>query len=437
MAAVCQGRDLVMGIRDRVVELRRVRAADLRPNPKNWRTHPKAQQEALRGILAEVGYADALLARETPEGLQILDGHLRAETTPDAEVPVLIIDVTDEEADKLLLTLDPLAAMAEGDADALRALLEQVETDSDAVRKMFDGLAKEYGAQPGPKPLDDPGPKFDEAEQLRKKWGVEPGQLWTLGEHRLLTGDSTNTADVARLMNGDRAVLFATDPPYLVGYDGMNHPGTRPKTNTDWSGTYGKTWDEADAAQNSDLYDRFIKVAVEVAILPNAAWYCWHASRRQRMVEDAWEKNGAFVHQQIIWSKPNRPILTRSWYLWSHEPCFFGWLKGKKPPKETVDYGRTVWEIEGLNNDERPDHPTPKPLDCFSIPMRQHTKVGDVCYEPFSGSGSQIIAGEREGRRVYAMEISPAYVAVTLERWAEATGRKPERLDVGAAAERE
>ena len=423
-----------MKIRDRVTELRRVRAGSLLPSPKNWRRHPKAQADALRGLLSEIGYADALLARETPEGLMLIDGHLRAETTPDAVVPVLVLDVTEAEADKLLLSLDPLAAMAEGDADALRTLLAQVETDSDAVQRMLDGLAKEYGAQPGPKPLDDPGPNFEEAEKLRKKWGVEPGQLWTLGEHRLLCGDSTNPADVTRLMNGSRAILFATDPPYLVGYDGTNHPGTkasekRASLNTDWSQGYGATWDEADAEQNSDLYNRFMRVAVDVALLPNAAWYCWHASRRQRMVEEAWEKNGAFVHQQIIWTKPNRPILTRSWYLWAHEPCFFGWLKGKKPPKETVDYGRTVWEIEGLNNDERPDHPTPKPLDCFAIPMRQHTKVGDVCYEPFSGSGSQIIAGERESRRVYAMEVSPAYVAVTLERWAAATGGKPELLE--------
>jgi DNA modification methylase len=419
-----------MRIRDRVVELRRVPASSLLPSPRNWRRHPKAQADALRGLLSEIGYADALLARETPEGLMLIDGHLRAETTPDAVVPVLILDVTEAEADKLLLSLDPLAAMAEGDAESLRSLLSQVETDSDAVRRMFDGLAKEYGAQPGPKPLDDPGPDLDAADELRKKWNVEAGQLWALGEHRLLCGDSTNSNDVTRLMNGSRAVLFATDPPYLVGYDGTNHPGTkasekRTSLNTDWSKTYGQSWDEADAAQNSDLYDRFIKVAVENAILPNAAWYCWHASRRQRMVEEAWEKNGAFVHQQIIWAKPNRPILTRSWYLWAHEPCFFGWLKGKKPLKETVDYERTVWQIDTLSNAERPDHPTPKPIDCFAIPMRQHTKVGDVCYEPFSGSGSQIIAGEREGRRVYAMEISPAYVAVTLERWAEATGGTP------------
>ena len=420
-----------MKIRDRVVELRRVPAGSLLPSPKNWRRHPKAQADALRGLLSEIGYADALLARETPEGLMLIDGHLRAETTPDVVVPVLVLDVDEAEADKLLLSLDPLAAMAEGDADALRALLEQVETDSDAVKKMLNDMAKEYGAQVGPKPLDDPGPKFDEAEELRKKWDVESGQLWLLGEHRLLCGDSTSVTDVTRLMNGERAVLFATDPPYLVGYDGMNHPGTRPKTNTDWSGTYGTSWDEADAKQNSELYDRFIRVAVDIAILPNAAWYCWHASRRQRMVEEAWEKSGAFVHQQIVWSKPNRPILTRSWYLWSHEPCFFGWLKGKKPPKETVDYGRTVWEIYGLNNAERPDHPTPKPLDCFAIPMRQHTKVGDLCYEPFSGSGSQIIAGEREGRRVYAMEISPVYVAVTLDRWKVATGQLPHLQDSG------
>jgi DNA modification methylase len=159
-------------------------------------------------------------------------------------------------------------------------------------------------------------------------------------------------------------------------------------------------WDEADDARNNDLYDRFIKAAIAEAIDPHAAWYCWHASRRQRMVDDAWEKNGAFVHQQIIWAKPNRPILTRSWYLWAHEPCFMGWIKGNKPPRESSDYERSVWEIEGLNADERPDHPTPKPLECFAVPMRQHTKKDGLCYEPFSGSGSQLIAGEQLGHLV-------------------------------------
>jgi hypothetical protein len=131
-----------MQIRDRVRELRRVRAGDLTPNPKNWRTHPKAQADALRGILAEVGYADALLARELPDGSLILvDGHLRAETTPDQEVPVLVLDIDEAEADKLLLSLDPLAALAQTNAVALDALLREVDTGSEGLQQMYADLA--------------------------------------------------------------------------------------------------------------------------------------------------------------------------------------------------------------------------------------------------------------------------------------------------------
>jgi ParB-like chromosome segregation protein Spo0J len=133
-----------MQIRDRIKELRRVRASDLRPNPRNWRLHPPQQQDALRGLLAEVGYADALLARELEDGtLMLVDGHLRAETTPDAIVPVLILDVDEEEADKILLTHDPLAAMAAVSDEHLRSLLAEVQTESPAVLELLDSIAKE------------------------------------------------------------------------------------------------------------------------------------------------------------------------------------------------------------------------------------------------------------------------------------------------------
>jgi hypothetical protein len=137
-------------------------------------------------------------------------------------------------------------------------------------------------------------------------------------------------------MNGERAILSATDPPYLVDYDGSNHP-TR---NKDWSQSYGVTWD--DSSQGAELYDGFIAAAVAEAIAEDAAWYCWHASRRQAMLEACWEKAGAFVHQQIIWVK-DRGVLTRSHYLWKHVPCFMGWVKGKRPPKvaeQTLASGR-------------------------------------------------------------------------------------------------
>jgi hypothetical protein len=139
-----------MKIRDRIRELRRVRAGDLTPNPRNWRTHPKAQEEALKGILGEIGYADALLARELPDGsLMLVDGHLRAGATPDQEVPVLILDITEAEADKLLLSLDPLAQLAETNAQALEGLLRDVQTGDSSLASMWEDLAKENGLLEG------------------------------------------------------------------------------------------------------------------------------------------------------------------------------------------------------------------------------------------------------------------------------------------------
>ena len=136
-----------MEIRDRIQGLRRVPAASLRNNPRNWRTHPAAQRDALRGALTEIGYASALLARELADGsLELIDGHLRAETTPDALVPVLVLDLDEAEAAKLLATFDPLAALAGADAAALDALLSQVDCQDPALRALLDGLAAEHPA---------------------------------------------------------------------------------------------------------------------------------------------------------------------------------------------------------------------------------------------------------------------------------------------------
>lgn len=165
---------------------------------------------------------------------------------------------------------------------------------------------------------------------------------------------------------------------------------------------------------------------------------------------------GGFVHQQIVWVKPIF-ILGFSVYYYQHEPCFFGWVKGKKPfmrkkffdGKETTVWqglledetkadilaelheGSSVWHIDwqGKKRPVKNNHPTEKPVEIFARPMRNHTKPGDVCVEPFSGSGSQILAGEQEGRIVLACDIEPTYVAVALQRYEDATGKKPKRLE--------
>ncbi len=408
----------------------------LTPYARNPRKNDDVVDQMV-GAIREFGFRIPIVARS--DGT-VVDGHLRLKAARrlDLEtVPVVLADdLTETQIKAFRLLANQSSNWADWDDDLLKLeLSDLVDADFDIdmigfsdeelsglLENLDDDGAGDGGAgreesipEPPPNPV------------------TRPSDLWVLGEHRLLCGSSLEAEDVIRLMNGERADLFATDPPYLVDYDGTNHPpnkrhkamdagngSTGSHGNKDWSATYGVTWD--DSSQGPELYEGFIRNAIDHAIDSHAAWYCWHASKRQAMLEAVWEKFGAFVHQQIIWSK-NRAVMTRTHYLWGHEPCFFGWIRGNKPPRVSDEHLSTVWPMAGLEGDERPEHPTPKPLDCFAIPMRQHIKPGGLCYEPFSGSGSQIMAGEMTGRRVYAMEISPVYVDVAVQRFIQTTGK--------------
>ncbi len=409
-----------MGVRDGVTlpdSIEHWPVERLIPYAANARTHSEDQIAQVAASIKEFGFTNPILV-DGKSG--IIAGHCRlmaARRLGLEQVPIIILDhLTDAQRRAYILTDNKSAENAGWDNDILAAELERLQEDgfeldvigfSDAeLGNLLEGL----GDRDGDTGEEDviPEPPVNPV--------TRPGDLWVLGDHRLLCGDSTKAEDVQRLMKGERAILFATDPPYLVDYDGSNHPGGK-----DREGTCGIAWDNS--SQGPELYEGFIRVAIDHAIDPHAAWYCWHASKRQAMVEAVWEKMGAFQHQQIIWNK-EKGVLTRSRYLWKHEPCLMGWLKGNMPPRVVgVEFLPTVWDIRGLAGNERPDHPTPKPLDCFAIPMRQHVAPGGLCYEPFSGSGSQIMAGEATGRRVYAMEISPVYTDVTVKRFLQATGK--------------
>jgi hypothetical protein len=154
-------------IRDRIKTFKRVRAGDLLPNPKNWRVHPENQQNALRGILAEVGWADAVLARETKDGLMLIDGHLRVEVAPDEKVPVLVLDVDDVEASLILATHDPIAGMAEANKENLEELLHEINTSSEALQAMLSDLAQGEGIIPPDfEPVDEPTTRLDEKAKV-------------------------------------------------------------------------------------------------------------------------------------------------------------------------------------------------------------------------------------------------------------------------------
>ena len=204
-----------MKIRDRIKELRRVRASELKPNPANWRKHPQAQQDALRGILAEVGFADAVLARELSDGsLQLIDGHLRCETAAEESIPVLVLDIDEAEANTLLATLDPICGMAEADVTKLADLLDEIETNSQALQSMLDDLtpveakSKTFTEQFGAPPFS----VFDARQgywQDRKREWLALGIRSELGRERHLSAvQQCHTTERERERERERIAAF-------------------------------------------------------------------------------------------------------------------------------------------------------------------------------------------------------------------------------------
>ena len=407
-----------MKIRDRIKELRRVPASSLRPNPKNWRTHPKEQADALRGTLAEIGFAEAVVARELPDGsLELIDGHLRAETVGDAEVPVLVLDVTEDEADKLLVTLDPLAAMATVDADALASLVATVETDSDALRQMIDDLATDAGIEVEPEIVEDDVPE-PPADPLTK-----PGDLWLLGEHRVLCGDSTKAEDVERLMSGEKADLCFTSPPYALG------KSIALSGNTTMSQT-GSAYDkhEDDAGAWSELMSRWWAAsmhAVAHAWLVNVQPLAgnkrdlvrWMNERVERLVDVVtWDKGHA--------QPPMASGVMASRYEWI---IVLGDLNASRAMPLSSWRGtiQSVYAGPPQRDNEYADmHAATMPVHLPAWILGTLCDRSQSVYEPFAGTGTTLIAAEQLGRRCFGMEISPAYCDVIVKRWETLTGRK-------------
>lgn len=409
-----------MKIRDRVKELRRVPAGELLPNERNWRKHPKAQQEALQGILAEIGYAGALIAYETPKGLKLIDGHLRASTTPETEVPVLVLDVDDAEAAKLLASLDPLAAMAEADAGALDSLLRDVQTGNQALADMLTNLAEEAGcewAKEQQKEVIE-----DEVPEPPTDPVTKPGDLWVLGEHRLLCGDSANADDVKRLMNGKKVTCVFTDPPYGVNIGAKNRllNSVQPS---------GRCLEDiaTDDLKPEDLKNvlvpafknlRELIMDEDCTLLVSAP----QGGELGMMMMMMMMESGLKTRHVLVWKK-NQPTFSmgRLDYDYQHEPILLTWLKKHKKIMKGK-HTKSVWDID--RERKCADHPTMKPVEIYANAYLNHSDDGDNVADIYSGSGTAFIAAEQLGRTCYGMEISPAYCDVIVARWEKLTGKK-------------
>lgn len=405
----------------------------LHPNPANPR-HNDAGVEHVAASIRRFGWQQPLVAKRDGE---IIAGHTRfkaAQAMKLETVPVIWFEGSDLDATAFGVADNKTHDFSTWDDEALAAILQALRAE-DALegvgfseQEMEELLASVAASTRSAN--EDAGPQKPPENPVTRR-----GDLWLLGDHRLLNGDSTNVDDMAKLMRDDVAVLLATDPPYLVDYTGSNHPAEhhkkkgRKKADSEEGAkpaneVGNKHWDAyIDPKSSVEFFANFLRVALKHCI-ERVPIYQWHASRRQMLVEQAWEENELLVHQTIIWVK-TRGILTRSFFLWKHEPAFFGWRKGFMPEKERRPPSNetTVWEI-GQAGENDGIHPTQKPLEIFLRPIEWHAKPGEVVLEPFNGSGSQLIAAEKLARKCRSMELSPAFVDAALRRWEKTTGKQ-------------
>jgi DNA modification methylase len=400
-------------IRDRIKELRRVRAGDLVPHAENWRVHPSSQVAALRGVLNHVGYASALIARELPdETLQLIDGHLRAEITPDAIVPVLIVDLDEQEARYVLLTHDPLATMAESDTERLKVLLQSVHSNDDAVNALLEQTAGPRlwaSLYPFQADLSEPSP--ERADELQRKWGTKLGQVWHVNRHRLVCGTSRDSAVPNRLWTKDSPSIrmIWTDPPYGVSY------GAKTQWTDQHSAGSSRKPIENDSLKPVELQKLFsdaLNTAREHA-LPGAVVYATVPSVFLKYFIQGLEDGGFAYRHCLVWVKQTF-VLGRSDYHYRHEPILYGWLENG-PHYFSRDRSQdSVFEIDRpLVSDF---HPTTKPVELIARMIASSSRPGELVFDPFAGSGSTILAAQQLGRIGYGCELDPAYLAVQLER---------------------
>ena len=399
-------------------------------HPLNFRLHPKHQQDALAGVLSEVGIVQNIIVNERTG--HVVDGHLRislAMRDNQPTVPVTYVDLTPDEEALILATLDPISALANADADKLDQLLRDVSTSDAAVMQLLSDLAEDAGVIGfgGTEGLTDP----DDVPEPPAEPITQPGDLWLLGRHRLLCGDSTKAEDVARLMDGEKADMVFTDPPYGVGVGDKNK----------WLNSVGRSNRIEENLQNDTLAEapllQLLRESFAVAVdycTAGASWYVTAPAVPLHLLFGQALKELGILRQMLIWVKDNSTFSPLGvTYHWQHEPIFYGWL----PNGSHADYGdrkqTTVWQIDRPM--KSPEHPTMKPVALIEKAIGNSCAPGGTVLDMFVGSGSTMIACEQLDRSCFGIDLDPHYCDVTVERWENFTGETATRATDAMAAD--
>lgn len=392
-----------------------IAVGELRAYDKNARTHSPDQVAQIVASINEFGFTNPVLIDENNE---LIAGHGRTQAAQSMgmeEVPAIRLSGLSEQQKKALRIADNQLALNAGwDLDLLAEEVQSLDLDGfdldvlgfddDYLNDLLEG---NLGDDPEAEQLESAEEEDDVPEPKPDPVSV-PGDVWVLGKHRVMCGDSLNIEQVEVLMDGDKADLLLTDPPYNVAYE-------------------GKTAD-ALTIENDEMGDdefrQFLRDAYSTAdavMKPGAGFYIWHADSEGYNFRGAARDVGWRIRQCLIWNK-NALVLGRQDYHWKHEPCLYGWKDGAA---HYWGSDRSQTTVLDFNKPQRNgEHPTMKPVDLFEYQVNNSCPRAGIVLDLFGGSGTTVIACENTGRRARVMELDPRYVDVIVTRWQNHTGAK-------------
>jgi DNA modification methylase len=380
----------------------------LKPYVRNAKTHGTDQVAKIAGSMAQFGWTVPVLVAGDGE---VIAGHgriLAATQLGLTEAPVIVLDhLTEAQRRAYRIADNKLTELGAWDEALLAGELQELLAEDFDLSVVGFSDAELDVLLAGDGDADDARDGEDEVPEVPVDPVSRPGDLWLLGPHRLLCGDSTVASDVERVLGGVGPLLMVTDPPYGVEYD----PSWRNQAGAAATRRTGKVLND-DRADWREAW----------ALFPGDVAYVWHGALHATTVAESLVASGFAIRSQIIWAK-ERLVLSRGDYHWQHEPALYAVRKGGKGHWTGDRKQTTLWQISSRDQDAETVHGTQKPVECMRRPILNNSSRGQAVYEPFMGSGTTLIAAETTGRVCLGLELNPAYVDVVVERWQSFTGR--------------
>lgn len=392
------------------MKIEKIKVDEIIPYADNAKLHPERQIEQIRSSILEFGFNDPIAIDENNV---VIEGNGRLMAIKDLgykEVDCIRIEgLTEDQKRAYILVHNQLTMNTGFDIEILNKELEKIK---DIDMTQFDleiDIDFDLNIDLGDTVEEDNVPEPDENAEPKAKLG----DIYKLGNHRLMCGDSTSLEDVAKLMGDEKADMLLTDPPYNVAYEGK---------------TEDKLTIKNDKMSDGNFRDFLVNAfkAADSVMKPGAVFYIWHADSEGYNFRGACFDAGWKVRQCIIWNK-NSMVLGRQDYQWKHEPCLYGWKDGASHLWASDRKQTTVIDF---NRPTKADiHPTMKPVGLFDYQIKNNTKQGDIVLDLFNGSGTTIMACEQNKRVARCMELDPRYVDAAIKRWEDFTGQKAELIE--------